>query len=369
MLELSLHTTLDAVAADWHELEQAQPDRCLLTAFDLTREWYARFSDTDRIAVCGVRDGYRPIGLLPLERRTRYGIAGLRSLANWHFTLSEPIIRPGFEAAFARCLCDQLFAKAPGITTLKLVHLYSFSPFQPALTALPPAACSSLLQWSLPTYCVDLRAGFEAYFRQFLKKKIRDNFKTNRKKMETDHGLRLDFYRDDAALAQWDRFTAIEDTGWKERQHSSINHLPEAYTAFYRTFSAFAATRGALRICILSLDGRPAAGIYGFLDSGVFHAAKTGLHPDFAQYSASNILFIETVRHLIEQEPTARLLHLYPDDYGYKHRYCATDHRCSTVIHTRRSVLGSLVGGAYRLKKHTLPRLRQHFARKPLATD
>lgn len=357
-MKMYYHATLDAVADAWNALAQGQTTASLLHSYPLTKHWYRCFSNEQSIAVCSIWDTNTCLGIFPLERHRHGGIYSLRSLANFHSSLTEPFIRQGAESVVAGFFFDSVFRCIKDISALKLVNMFSFSPFTQAIATTRPAHSSALLGYREPTYSVDLKPPFEHYYRDFLTTKLRNNFTARLKKMKSNYHLSIDYYRNKEALQHWGEFTSIEDTGWKQEQASSIQQIDDNFKNFYNYFNALAVEKGCLRIFILKLDGIPAAGMYGYIDNDILHIPKTAYHPSFSKYAPSNILFVQTVKHMMEHEPAVRRLHMFPTDFGYKHRYCDTKDTCARVLLTKRSLPGNLIRASYLLKHQVLPRLR-----------
>jgi hypothetical protein len=81
----------------------------------------------------------------------------------------------------------------------------------------------------------------------------------------------------------------IEDLGWKGAVGSSVLQTP-GMEAFYLRQAELLAAEGQLELAFLESVGRPIAFIYGQTAKGVFHSAKIGYDPLFAEYSPGQLL-------------------------------------------------------------------------------
>jgi hypothetical protein len=104
--------------------------------------------------------------------------------------------------------------------------------------------------------------------------------------------LRLKLLSDFALgeAAQWmRRGLEIENLGWKGAAGSSVLKTPGMEAFFVRQAELLADAR-QLELAFLESAGRPIAFIYGQTAKGVFHSAKIGYDPAFADYSPGQLL-------------------------------------------------------------------------------
>lgn len=81
----------------------------------------------------------------------------------------------------------------------------------------------------------------------------------------------------------------IEDLGWKGSAGSSVLKTP-GMEAFFLRQAEMLAAEGQLELAFLESAGRPIAFIYGQTAKGVFHSAKIGYDPSYAEYSPGQLL-------------------------------------------------------------------------------
>jgi CelD/BcsL family acetyltransferase involved in cellulose biosynthesis len=98
---------------------------------------------------------------------------------------------------------------------------------------------------------------------------------------------------------------------------------------FQRDFAAIAATRGWLRLWLLSLDGRPAAAWLGFRFAGAECYYQAGRDPAFDSRSVAFVLLAHTVRAALEDG--AREYRFLRGDEPYKYRFANADAGLETI--------------------------------------
>jgi CelD/BcsL family acetyltransferase involved in cellulose biosynthesis len=81
----------------------------------------------------------------------------------------------------------------------------------------------------------------------------------------------------------------LEDLGWKGSAGSSVLKTP-GMEAFFSRQAEMLAAEGQLELAFLESAGRPIAFIYGQTAKGVFHSAKIGYDPAYAEYSPGQLL-------------------------------------------------------------------------------
>lgn len=117
--------------------------------------------------------------------------------------------------------------------------------------------------------------------------------------------LNRDFQIDFETISDRDRLTmaldiliAQHNARWRERGGSDAFHLRELVT-FHQELSRVALAEGWLRLQVLWLDGRPAAGSYGFLYRGKFYFYQSGFDPTYERYSVGFLTMGLAIRQAI----------------------------------------------------------------------
>jgi len=97
--------------------------------------------------------------------------------------------------------------------------------------------------------------------------------------------------------------------------------LPDNYRFYYQELIAQLAARNVLHLYILEVNSRPIASAFGYEEGATFQYAKAGYDEQYAEISPSNLLLIHIIEHLMAAFPEIKRFHLFPWDYGYKHRF------------------------------------------------
>lgn len=309
---------LAALRDQWEQARRRSREATVLNSFEHVSLWYRLFAAPDAVRVYPIRRDGETVGFLPLVAERRKGVRVLRSLTNAHCMHGEGLVADGQggvgDLALAALAADR------GWDVLRFEDEYSFHG-----DGLFPEAQldASGLAWEKlrrPTFVIALDKPFDEYFRKDLSRKRRAYIMNYVHKVERA-GAGYEHLRGAEAAAAWEEFVDIEDAGWKGTGGTSIRRETAAFRDYYRGLVALLAGQGTLRISFLTIGGRRIAGGFGHLQGGVFHLTKTGYREEFAQFAPSSLLLLELVRELGERRPQARTLHLFPFDFGYKHRF------------------------------------------------
>lgn len=155
-------------------------------------------------------------------------------------------------------------------------------------------------------------------------------------------------YRSAEAMERFQTFIDIEHSGWKGVKGSSIKALL-ATNRFFLDFNEILYQTGTLILFMLELNGEAIAGAWGFLDGKILHILKTGYREEFSHFSPSSLLFIMTIEYLYEAFPEVEICHMFPGDYGYKHRFSNAQAYTQETILFPSSPRGFLVQALYRI--------------------
>src|SRR5207302_10088997 len=93
---------------------------------------------------------------------------------------------------------------------------------------------------------------------------------------------------------------SLHQRRWQGRGGSDGLHTP-ALLAFHEEVSQLALARGWLRLFVLSLDGRPAAALYGFRYGPVFYFYQSGFDPTYSRYSVGLVLMGLAIKSALEE--------------------------------------------------------------------
>lgn len=340
---------LKNIKSEWDELyEFSEVDAHYLT-FEFVHLWYCCFATPGQIRIFRIVAAGRTIAFLPLRLKASKGLRTLASLTNHHCPHSGPLARMGYEAAFQTGLLQALFQQRPNWDILTFGYSYDFDRF-PGLLA-GDKLDSEQISWlrtSQPTYSIYLNLDFEAWAKQNLSKKTYKTFKDLKNKYKKASSWSLKQFSGHEAIAKWDIFLELENSGWKGARESSIKKLPEQYQRYYQGLVQQLADQGKLTISLLEYENQYIAGAFMYQEGDIVHMMKAGFNEDFRFLSPSNMLLMETVRVLSEQQGAGKMLHMFPGDFGYKDRYATTDIKSSFTLIFNRTLRGQ---AAYRYRQ------------------
>jgi hypothetical protein len=187
------------------------------------------------------------------------------------------------------------------------------------------------------------------YIRCDLGPKVWKNLKYYKKRLRKAGQSRFRHYQGLEAKKYWPLFLAIENSGWKGRQGTSIQKASTKIRRYYEGLIEILAEENCLHIYFLELDGEAITGALGYFDQSTFGWLKTGYDERFSDLWPSNQLLLRVVEHLINDYPAIQRLHMFPWDHGYKHRFANTMETCIETVLFRET----LRGRAYQLYSST----------------
>jgi CelD/BcsL family acetyltransferase involved in cellulose biosynthesis len=313
----------------WRALSGASAPS-LFSTFDLVDLWYRCFAQPDQVRVYSLGGGTESIGYLPMVRRRVLGVRMLAPLVNSHCFHARAVMRSCTEERFPVLAKESFSCDRRGWDVLRQDCSYSFD-------AIPPLVPEDQKIWkgvavepfAEPTYVIRLRKSFDEYMHQDLSKKNRNAISRFKNRLKRAGGFELRVSIESDVVASWPRFVEIEDSGWKGREGSSIRRCGPEISRYYEGLVPLLSKLGAGMLFFLELRGEPIAGAFGYTDGGVFHCWKMGYLDSYAEYAPSIVLLNLMVEWLVESGQDLELLHLFPGDYGYKHRFvneAATSH-------------------------------------------
>lgn len=312
---------LSALRPEWDALLAASPSDHLFLTWEWLHTWWRHLSRGRRLAVLAVRRGGDLVALAPLATASPHPwcllpasplrLMGAGTVGSDYLDL---IVRRGEEAGATEALLAYLGRARP---VLDLPQLPAGRPAAAALAAGLEARGWELLERDTQV-CpyIDLEgltwksyvAGLGTSHRQNLRRRLR--------KLEQGFTVRFDRARTAAeAERALDVLLVLHRRRWSGRGGSDAFTGPDV-VAFHRELTRLALERGWLRFYVLSLDGWPAAALYGFLYRGRFLFYQAGFDPAFADYSVGLVTMGLTIREAIREG--AREYDLLHGDEQYK---------------------------------------------------
>lgn len=282
--------SIRAVEDEWEDLV----DRVQAPAFfrpGWIAAWWNAFGEAPLEVLTLRRDG-RLAALLPVMWQGKV----VRSPSNDE-TPHFGIVAEDVEAASG--LIDELLERRP-----RRIELWYVQPDEPPIEAYAQASSAAgfrmhtkMLQRSpyLP-----VQGTWDDYWMS-VSKNLRANLRRRRRNLEKQGTVTFEVLDGRERLDDLlDEGFAIEGSGWKERQGTSVASHPQKHRLF-REAAAWAAERDLLRLAFLRLNGRAVAFDFNFEERGIHYMIKTGFDVAFHECSPGLLLRGEMVRRSFDE--------------------------------------------------------------------
>jgi len=129
----------------------------------------------------------------------------------------------------------------------------------------------------------------------------RYNFNRKWKRINRDYVVQFEQVRtEEQCRESIDLVVALHNMRWRERGGSNAFHT-RGLVEFHRELSQIALKRGWLRLYVLRLDGKPAAGLYGFLYHRTFYFYQSGFDAVYDKYSVGLVTMGLVIKRAIEE--------------------------------------------------------------------
>ncbi len=332
------------------ELQSAGVEPGPLYHHEMIQKWYQCFCK-DSPLILQLREGGRCVGLYPMLMQRRQGARILRTLYNISLNICTPLVLESHRETFFR---DFLAALRTGTLSWDFLFIEGLFTYEAARQQLDKALAAEpgLVRdvRAEPTYCVTLENDFQWYLKTFLSKNTSRDYKKKLNRISRHPGFMIEFLHDAEALAQYDAFVEIEDSGWKGAQGTSLKKAP-AYREYCKDLCRAYSEHGRLFMGFLHADGQRIGGFIGLVENDVCLLIRAAYLDSYAYFSPSNILFVAMVQHLYEHREGITLLNSFPISYGYKEKFHHTRESCLTYVIVNQTLRARLYWGAHALKK------------------
>jgi CelD/BcsL family acetyltransferase involved in cellulose biosynthesis len=324
----------------WRDIYNTVHPNSIFISFDYIMLWYKSFAKPDQVRVYRIYENDKIIGFLPLILYKKGPIRFLSSLTNLHCPHPAALIAGGYEEIFAKNCLDAIFSDKNGWDILTY-QAYSFQPDYNLQNYCEKAYYTK--QYIKPTYSILISDTFENYLNRDLSSKMRRTYKNEKNRLSKASSHSFTHYAGQEAVAAWPTFLLIEGSGWKGTGASSINKLSENYRSYYSGLIDLLCKNNKLHMYFLNIDSQPIAGVFCYEDQDMFHALKSGYLEEFSYFSPSNLLMLHIIEDLITNFPEIKRFHLFPGDFGYKHRYINEETFFLELFLFNKTILGSTI--------------------------
>jgi CelD/BcsL family acetyltransferase involved in cellulose biosynthesis len=291
----------------WNKLvEEANPDHPFVR-HEWVRAWWECFGTGQELHILLVKENREPVAIVPLMScdRRLYGVPvrQLQFIWNVYVERFDFIVGRRSQAAYRATLAHFLSRKKGW----DLLLLHQLPAGSQSLTEMRRLAVEHGLHVeqlrSADSPYVPIVGSWDSY-RKGLDPKHRSNLRNREKRLSQLGSVSLEIVSAAKELTEAleDGF-GLEAAAWKGRAGSAIGSCPEVQR-FYTQLARFAAERGSLRLCFLTLNRERIAFGY-FLEHGnKLYLLKPGYDPRYACYSPSTLLCDLVLRYAFDRQLT-----------------------------------------------------------------
>jgi CelD/BcsL family acetyltransferase involved in cellulose biosynthesis len=296
----------EQLRGEWNELLQSSVADCLFLTWEWLYTWWKHLADDRRLFIVVVRSDATLIAIAPLALTVPRG-AGFLALPSLEFLGTgvvgsdylDIIVRAGAERetldALATCLageravlrlsqCRQGASAAEGLA--RVLGSSGWGECRQTTDACP---FIRLAGHSWESYLASLGSAHRYNFQR--------RFRNATKMFE----VRFEQARSAAACRDaLARLFTLHELRWNTRGGSDAFHTP-AVRQFHEELSQVALERDWLRLFVLSLDGEPAAALYGFRYRHVFYFYQSGLEPRYQKHSVGLVAMGLAIKTAIDE--------------------------------------------------------------------
>lgn len=309
--------------------------------------WWRAFGQ-DEPALYMLRKEGRLAALAPMVRRPKR----LEGAVNVH-TPAFGLLAESRAAALA--LAGDLFRDEP--THVSITHL---EPEGESLRACQEAAeeagyrvVVSPFQRSMH---LQLKQDWSDYQRERGRNLLR-NLRRSRRQLQKQGKLAVETIRDAEHLeTRLPEAYCVEAASWKGATGTAIQSHPRT-RRFYTALAYWAAERGALRLYIMRVDGRPIAMYYALQMNGISHLLKGGYDPAFGRYSPGKLLLQEVIESCFANGVSR--VEFHGGTEAYKLEWASAAREYQRLEAFAPTVAGQLAWAAYTYSRPVTDRLRQ----------
>jgi CelD/BcsL family acetyltransferase involved in cellulose biosynthesis len=297
---------LEALAPEWDDLlARSDADTFFLT-WEWLSAWWRHLADDRSLFVLTARDSGRLVGLAPfavrparIDRVPPAPVLELIGSGTCGSDYLDVIVDRHFEQEVARVFADALDG------TGRMLALSRVR--QGTALAMVLGAALEGRGWTAheraDEICPFIRlAGLDwnGYLEQ-LGSRHREAFRRKHRRLCRNFETRfVRVEREEERSAALQQLIALHDARWTDRGQSEAFNTP-ALRAFHEDVSRAALARGWLRLCTLTLSGRPAAALYGFVYGGAFNFFQSGFDPALAEHSVGLVTMGLAIQSALEE--------------------------------------------------------------------
>lgn len=347
-VSITFHTAISEIAEEWTRLEKAGRDLSIQNNYLLLNAWYECHAGKRQPAFVLMRDNGRCIGIYPLTLEHKFGARVFNTLYKDAFSICKPIVLDEARELFFDRLIKMLLVHKDKWDVFKFSSIYGFDDEYEPLAASIASSGADAHTIHDQTFVVRLRETFDEYRDDYLSKKTVTDLRRLERKL-SEHSHEFACYRDFDALPHMRRFYEMENTGWKKEAGSALINASN-YLVYTDSLAHNSSLANKFLMTSLDLDGLRIAAQFGYFEDGVYNLLRTAYDRQYSKFAPSVLLFLGTVRFLLDARPDIKTLHYYPVSYGYKQKYSRDDCDCCTHMLFSPTLKGRFFSRLYKRK-------------------
>ena len=291
----------------WNKLVDEANAEHPFVRHEWVRAWWECFGAGQELYILLVKADRDPVAIVPLMscdgRLCGVPVRQLQFIWNVYAERFDFIVGRWPQAAYRATLAHLLSRKK----RWDLLLLHQLPAGSPSLTEMRRLdgehGIRVELVRSADSPYLPITGSWESYCKS-LDAKHRSNLRNRHKRLRDLGSVSLEIVTSAKGLAQAleDGFD-LEAAAWKGRAGSAIGSCPEV-RRFYTQLARFAAERGSLRICFLTLNGERIAFGYFLQHGNKLYLLKPGYDPRYACYSPSTLLSNLVLRDAFDRQLT-----------------------------------------------------------------
>jgi CelD/BcsL family acetyltransferase involved in cellulose biosynthesis len=290
---------------EWDDLLEASASDCFFLTWEWLYPWWKHLSGDRSLRIVTLRSGGELVAIAPLASRPRR-LARLAPFRSLEFIGADRvcsdyldlIIRRGREPEALDALTEYLSRDMPMI---KLANVRRTSLAAELATGLQRHGWSPSEETiAVCPFTILTGHSWQSYLAT-LGPEHRYNFRRRLRNVTKLANVQFEEARSPAqAQAMLHDLVAMHNMRWRDRGGSDAFDSPDLI-AFHEEVTQLALDRGWLKLYTLTLDGRPAAALYGFHYRATFYFMQAGFDPRFRKHSVGLLTMGLAIKTAIDE--------------------------------------------------------------------
>ena len=344
----------EGLQQEWDDLLADSPSNCLFLTWEWLHTWWTHLAGARSLSILTVRCGDELAAIAPLARTPSVlgqflpiGSLQFLGVGSVGSDYLDVIVRRQRESEVLQALQSHV-ASARMMLQLTQLRLSDSSAGDLALGLARSGWTVSTTRTDACPF-IDLSSySWESYIAS-LGPSYRPTFRRTLRLAQSAH--KLEFTRVQTEEERRDAMATLltlHDRRWQARGGSNAFHTP-GLRSFHEELSQRALQRGWLRLFVLSLDGTPAAVLYGFRYGRVFYYYQSGFDPAHARHSVGTLAMALSIRSAMEEG--AHEFDFLHGEESYKQRWARDTRPIGRLGLYPPSPLGLIYRGSWQLNR------------------